>query len=156
MWLATSDNSDRTRALGAALGRVASGRVVVALVGDLGSGKTCFAKGVGAGLDVAQEIVSPTFTLMAEYEGRLPLLHADTYRLGVEDLPGIGLEDALDRWPGVALVEWADRFADLLPDDHLRVEFHQEGTRRVLAVTASGPEHRTVLEQWREATTHVD
>jgi tRNA threonylcarbamoyladenosine biosynthesis protein TsaE len=110
-----------TRALGAALAAAARPGDLISLVGDLGAGKTQFAKGFGAGLGISDTIVSPSFVLMAEYRGRLPLFHVDLYRLAdaAEALAG-GLVD--DRQvEGVTLVEWAERLADALPGDRLDV-----------------------------------
>jgi len=149
MWSVFLDDEASTQALGAALGRVVDGAVAVALVGDLGAGKTCFAQGIGGALGVQQPVVSPTFVLMAQYSGRLPMLHADAYRLEASELPGVGLEDALEDWDGVALLEWADRFPDLMPVDHLRVELHHEADGRRLQASASGPIHAAVLERWK-------
>jgi len=149
MWTVHSDDPQRTHTLGAALGAVALPSTVVALVGDLGAGKTCFAQGVGEGLGVQQPVVSPTFVLMAEYPGRLPLLHADTYRIAAADLPGVGLEETLEQWEGVALLEWADRFPDLLPADHLQVLLQHTDGGRTLTVSACGPRHLELLASWR-------
>jgi tRNA threonylcarbamoyladenosine biosynthesis protein TsaE len=110
-----------TRALGAALAAAARPGDLISLVGDLGAGKTQFAKGFGAGLGIADTIVSPSFVLMAEYRGRLPLFHVDLYRLAdaAEALAG-GLVD--DRQAeGVTLVEWAERLADALPAERLDI-----------------------------------
>ncbi len=110
-----------TRALAAALAAAARPGDLISLVGDLGAGKTQFAKGFGAGLGIADTIVSPSFVLMAEYRGRLPLFHVDLYRLAdaAEALAG-GLVD--DRQAeGVTLVEWAERLADALPAARLDV-----------------------------------
>ena len=149
MWDVLLDNVEATQAVGTALGRVVTGPTLVALVGDLGAGKTCFAQGLGFGLDVSQPVVSPTFVLMAEYSGRLPLLHADVYRLSAAELPGIGLEEALECWEGAALVEWADRFPELMPEHHMQIEFQHVPQGRRMRVTAVGPAHAAVLARWR-------
>ena len=110
-----------TRALAAALAAAARPGDQISLVGDLGAGKTQFAKGFGAGLGITDTIVSPSFVLMAEYRGRLPLFHVDLYRLAdaAEALAG-GLVD--DRQvEGVTLVEWAERLADAMPAERLDV-----------------------------------
>ena len=110
-----------TRALGAALATVARPGDLISLVGDLGAGKTQFAKGFGAGLGITDTIVSPSFVLMAEYRGRLPLFHVDLYRLAdaAEALAGGLIDDR--QVEGVTLVEWAERLADALPNERLEV-----------------------------------
>lgn len=150
-WSVRLDDPDRTRAFGAALGRVAPDGQVVGLEGDLGAGKTCFAQGVGQALRVAGPVVSPTFVLVAEHEGDRPLLHADLYRLEAGELAAIGLEEALESWPGLALVEWADRFPMVLPGDHLQVRLRVLDGAREATVVATGPASALALEAWRSA-----
>lgn len=111
-----SDSETTTIALGR---ETASGLVAgdtLALVGDLGAGKTQFTKGLVAGLGCTAPVTSPTFTLVHEYTGgRLPVFHFDFYRLeSAEELLNIGWDDYLDA-AGVAVVEWADKFPELLP-----------------------------------------
>jgi tRNA threonylcarbamoyladenosine biosynthesis protein TsaE len=110
-----------TRALGQCLASVARAGDLVSLIGDLGAGKTQFAKGFGAGLGIVDTIVSPSFVLMAEYNGRLPLFHIDLYRLAdaAEALAG-GLVDER-QVTGVTLIEWAERLADAMPANRLDV-----------------------------------
>ena len=104
-----------TYELGVSLGRLARPGDILCLTGDLGTGKTAFAKGFAAGLDIQEEIVSPTFTIVHEYSGRLPLYHFDVYRLdGAEALWDIGFDEYLDRG-GVCLIEWADQIAEAIP-----------------------------------------
>ena len=149
MWIVKLPDAHATRALGAALGRAVTGPGVVALVGDLGAGKTSLAQGVGEGLDVPEDVVSPTFTLVAEYDGRLPLLHADVYRLESHELEHIGLEEQLEGWPGLALVEWADRFPELIPVDHVACQLRTlpAGGREALIAAAGGG--AALLARWR-------
>ena len=110
-----------TRALAAALAAAARPGDLISLVGDLGAGKTQFAKGFGAGLGITDTIVSPSFVLMAEYRGRLPLFHVDLYRLAdaAEALAGGLIDDR--QAEGVTLVEWAERLADAMPAERLDV-----------------------------------
>ena len=149
MWIVTLPDPAATRALGAALGRAVVGPAVVALVGDLGAGKTSLAQGVGEGLAVDADVLSPTFTLVAEYEGRLPLLHADVYRLDAHELEHIGLEEQIEGWPGLALVEWADRFPDLIPLDHVACQLRDcpaGGREAHIAAAGAGA---ALLVRWR-------
>ena len=96
---------------------------MLALNGDLGAGKTTFAKGVARGLGIEEEVTSPTFTVVSEYEGRLRLHHIDAYRLsGVEDFVSVGAEELLSDAGGICLIEWGDRIAEVLPADVLRIE----------------------------------
>jgi tRNA threonylcarbamoyladenosine biosynthesis protein TsaE len=110
-----------TRALATALAAAARPGDLISLVGDLGAGKTQFAKGFGVGLGITDTIVSPSFVLMAEYRGRLPLFHVDLYRLAdAADALAGGLVD--DRQvEGVTLIEWAERLADAMPVERLDV-----------------------------------
>lgn len=113
--------------------RLASGDSV-ALCGGLGAGKTHFAKGIAAGLGSSSTITSPTFALVNEIEdGRLPLFHFDFYRVeSIEELLRIGWDDYLDE-PGVVLVEWADRFPELLPDQTIWLDLTvgEDGSRTI-------------------------
>ena len=117
----TTDDPAATRALAARLAAVARAGDLVCLVGELGAGKTQFAKGFAEGLGVRDTVNSPTFVLMAEYDGRLPLFHLDLYRLddAADALAG-GLIDERQR-EGVALVEWAERLGTALPAGRLDV-----------------------------------
>ena len=151
MWIVTLPDPAATHALGVALGRAAQGPGVVALIGGLGAGKTALAQGVGAGLGVQEPVVSPTFTLVVEHEGRLPLLHADVYRLEAHELEDVGLEEQLEGWPGLALVEWADRFPELIPLDHVACQLRVlPGGGREAIVAAAG-EGAALLARWRAA-----
>jgi tRNA threonylcarbamoyladenosine biosynthesis protein TsaE len=121
-----SASADATRALGALLARAAAPGDLVCLWGELGAGKTQLAKGFGAGLGVTATINSPTFVLMSEYSGRLPLFHVDLYRLGgpEEAIEG-GLLDERQS-AGVTVVEWPDRLDGALPE--ARLDIRLDGT----------------------------
>jgi len=103
-------------ALGERLGRRLEGGTVIALRGGLGAGKTTFAKGLARGLGVEDEVTSPTYTIVSEYEGRLRLHHIDAYRLaGAQDFESAGAEELLSDAQGVCLIEWSERVQDALP-----------------------------------------
>jgi tRNA threonylcarbamoyladenosine biosynthesis protein TsaE len=142
-----SPDPDTTRALGAALAAVAAPGDVLSLVGDLGAGKTQFAKGFGAGLGVTATINSPSFVLMAEYAGRLPLFHIDLYRLDdAADALSSGLIDERQA-DGVTLIEWGDRLGAALPAGRLDVLIDGTGDEpRLIRLRASDERLARYLE----------
>ena len=105
----------QTYNIGKQFGDIIQEPIFFAIDGDLGAGKTHFVQGLAKGLNVDVVPRSPTFAIMEEYEGRLPLLHVDFYRLEETDLEPLGLEEQLELWPGVVAVEWANRFPFLFP-----------------------------------------
>lgn len=137
----------QTQRLGAALGASAQPGTLLLLSGPLGSGKTCLTKGIARGLDIHEVVNSPTFVLVGEYQGRLPLYHVDLYRLeDLAEIAALGLEDYFAG--GVCVVEWAERARDLFPGDHLRITLRSEGLRvRHLALDAAGPAHEALLHR---------
>ena len=139
-----------TTALGRAMGAVARAGDLVCLWGELGAGKTHLAKAFGAGLGVTETITSPSFVLMAEYEGRLPLFHVDPYRLTRADdaLQG-GLLDERQS-SGVTLVEWPERLGDALPLDRLDVRIDGTGDdERTITMVAWSDRYLRYLEAVR-------
>jgi tRNA threonylcarbamoyladenosine biosynthesis protein TsaE len=138
----TTRSAEQTQALGATLGALARPGDRIALLGDLGAGKTQLAKGFATGLGVTEVVNSPSFTLMAEYEGRLPLFHIDLYRLdgAVSALSG-GLLDERQA-TGVTLSEWAERLGDALDRDRLEVRFAITGDEeRAIELRAASPRY---------------
>ncbi|MBV8952111.1 MAG: tRNA (adenosine(37)-N6)-threonylcarbamoyltransferase complex ATPase subunit type 1 TsaE, partial [Actinobacteria bacterium] len=116
-----STSPEQTRALGRAIAELARTGDVIALSGDLGAGKTVLAQGFVAGLGVDEPVVSPTFTLVRQYRGRLPVVHVDVYRLGhVQELVDLAL-DEIPGTDGVTIVEWGDRVAGALGAQRLDV-----------------------------------
>ena len=139
-------SEDETYELGRAMGRSLRGGELILLEGDLGLGKTVFARGVAAGLGVRPEDVSsPSFTLVQEYKGgRQPLFHVDLYRLDdPDDLGTLGLEEILSGG-GVVLVEWAEKLPPYLRRDAIAVRFHDvgEGSRQIEIETSQKPAAR--------------
>jgi tRNA threonylcarbamoyladenosine biosynthesis protein TsaE len=135
----TSRSPQETAAIaGQLLARLAPG-AVLALHGDLGSGKTCFVRGLAAALHLSVPVTSPTFTLIHEYPSEPPLYHMDLYRLGGPDvLDALGLDEYLDG-DGITVIEWADRAGPLLPDRtiHIHFQIEQNHESRTLTVKES-------------------
>ena len=149
-----TETADDTRAVGEVLAPLLRPRDTVILTGDLGAGKTTLVQGIGRGLGVAEHVASPTFTLIREYDGRLPVAHVDVYRLErVQDVVDLGL-DEVGPSERVLIVEWGDAIEDLLGTDLLRVELTapepDAETRRLLLQ----PRGRTWAQRW-EAVEHA-
>lgn len=122
-----SHSEKETEQLGERLGQALSPGTVVAYTGGLGMGKTAFTRGLARGLGCTERVTSPTFTLVNEYPGRIPLFHFDVYRLSSSDaLYDIGWDDYLDRG-GVCAVEWSENVADALPENTVRVRIDRDG-----------------------------
>jgi len=139
-----------TIALGGRLGRVARPGDLVCLWGDLGAGKTQVAKGVALGLGIDATITSPTFILMAEYPGRLPLFHVDLYRLAdaADALAGGVIDDR--QADGVTVVEWPERMGDVLPADRLDVRIEGSGDEpRTISIVATAQGYRRYADAAR-------
>ncbi|GIW07359.1 MAG: tRNA (adenosine(37)-N6)-threonylcarbamoyltransferase complex ATPase subunit type 1 TsaE [Dehalococcoidia bacterium] len=137
---------DETRLIGRALGAAAEPGAVLLLRGDLGSGKTTLAQGIGEALG-AFEVNSPTFILVAEHRGRIPLFHVDLYRLGdVDDISDLALDEVIGRI-GVVVVEWPERYHGEWPEDRLEIALAGEGETRTLTFTPTGPRHRALLRR---------
>jgi len=131
---------EATAAAGETLGRALGAGDVVALYGELGAGKTCFVQGLTRGLDVAAHATSPTFVLVNEYRGRLPVHHVDAYRTAtLTELVDLGLLDLMGG-DGVTLVEWADKAEPLLPARTVRVRIDGVGDEpRRITITRPDP-----------------
>jgi tRNA threonylcarbamoyladenosine biosynthesis protein TsaE len=142
-----------TDSFGKTIGTVLRGGDVLALVGELGAGKTALTRGIVAGLGGStSDVTSPTFILMHEYQGRLPLIHLDLYRLQrSSEAEAIGLTACFSD-DTVTVIEWADRFPDLLPTDRLNVQLmHRTRTTRMARLEARGPMARSLLLRIKNA-----
>ena len=150
----TTTSADETRALGAALAIAARAGDRIALVGPLGAGKTQFAKGYATGLGVTEIVNSPSFTLMAEYAGRLPLFHQDLYRLsGAEEAMAGGMVDER-QLEGVTLTEWAERLPAEIDPERVTVLMEVLGDdQRGVTVITSGPGQARYVEAATEWAT---
>jgi tRNA threonylcarbamoyladenosine biosynthesis protein TsaE len=136
----TTRGGHETESVGAALGELLREGDLVVLGGDLGAGKTTFVKGVARALGVLDPVTSPTFTIVQEYDGPVPVAHVDIYRLQrVQELHDLGLEEMLD--DRVVLVEWGDVVAPLLPSERVEVQLTigEEPDIRTIEIVAQGP-----------------
>ena len=138
-----------TLRFGQVLGSLLRAGDVIALIGDLGAGKTTLTQGIAQGMGITDRVTSPTFTLVQEYQGRVPLFHFDPYRLErPEDVYDFGFEEYLERG-GAVVVEWADKIAALLPTERLTLILTEESTSE----DASLPEEMTPHESIQEEKT---
>jgi tRNA threonylcarbamoyladenosine biosynthesis protein TsaE len=126
---------EETQAVGERIGQVLKPGDVVALIGDLGAGKTCLTQGIARGVRIHpdQIVNSPSYTLINEYTGRIPIYHIDLYRLQRrEEILDLGLEEYLEG-NGICVIEWADRMLDLLPENSTQIQiiWDDEFTRTI-------------------------
>lgn len=119
--------------------------MIICLDGELGSGKTIFTKGIANALGIDQNITSPTFTIIKEYEGELPLYHMDVYRLN-GNTDGVGIEEYFQKG-GVTVIEWADTIKDILPQERLDIKFKiVDENKRVLVLKPHGRIYEDLCE----------
>ena len=118
---------------------------IICLDGELGSGKTVFTKGIANALGINESITSPTYTIIKEYDGELPLYHMDVYRLD-GNTEGVGIEEYFTKG-GVVVIEWADTIKDILPKERLEIEFRVvDENKRVLILTPYGKKYEELCE----------
>jgi len=145
-----SHSPEETLRLGAFLGKYLTNGSVIALSGELGSGKTCLTQGIARGLQVPEDlyVTSPGYTLINEYPGRLRLFHADLYRIGnVVELDEIGLDEIMG-CDGVTVIEWAEKMIELLPKERLFISISiVDDQRRELLLTGYGQEAVDLIEK---------
>lgn len=145
-----SDSPEQTHGLGVRLGRLLQPGDFVGLVGDLGAGKTHLVRGVAEGAEVARsQVASPTFAIVYPYQGRVPLYHADLYRLSdYDELYATGFLDLVGG-DGAMLVEWVDRIPGAAPREHLRLTLREVGEEsRELHAEAWGERPAALLRDW--------
>ena len=119
--------------------------MVICLDGDLGSGKTVFTKGFAGAMSIS-EITSPTFTIIKEYVGELPLYHMDVYRTDGK-VDGLGLEEYFEKG-GVTIIEWSEMIEDILPEERLDIKFKITGENsRTIVLTPHGEKYRSICEE---------
>lgn len=142
---------EETRELGRSLGKLAAPGDIYLLVGKLGAGKTCLTQGIAWGLGIQEYTLSPSFVIMRELHGRLPLYHMDLYRLdNIQEIFDLGLDDYL-YGRGVCVIEWAEKGMAVLPDDHLlvRISYVSEN-ERALEVEPHGQRYVKLLRQLKD------
>jgi len=150
-----SHSPEQTQKLGARIGELASPGDIFLLVGKLGTGKTCLTQGIARGLDIREYVMSPSFVIIRELYGRLPLYHIDLYRLDhIEEIEELGLDDYL-YGNGVCVVEWAEKGLTALPEEHLLIQIdYLSDTGRSFYLKPSGQRYRklaTQLKQYAES-----
>lgn len=133
------DSVEKTLAFGERVGHLLTGGDILALTGDLGVGKTLITRGIALGLGIpAEQVSSPTFTIIQAYEGRIPVIHVDLYRLeNPSAIAQLGLEDYLTP-QNIVIIEWADRFIQALPPDYLVIHMEHGKTETLRHLTAKG------------------
>ncbi len=146
-----SHSEAQTQRLGLRLGTLVMPGSVVLLEGTMGAGKTVFAQGVALGLEVKEQVTSPSYTLIKEYQsGRLPLFHIDLYRIGSNDsLWSLGLEEYIDG-DGICVIEWARKVRDFLPETWLLINIEiMTDTKRTLHFESEGDRFQKILHEYR-------
>jgi tRNA threonylcarbamoyladenosine biosynthesis protein TsaE len=145
-----SGSPEQTQQIGKKLGQLAKRGDVILLTGDLGTGKTCLTQGIARGLDIDEFVTSPSFTIMREHYGRLPLYHVDFYRLdSIDDIYDLGIDDYLFS-EGLCVIEWAEKGMKLMPEERLfiKIEYISENERK-LDLKATGKRYNGMLSDFK-------
>lgn len=141
------DGEEQTREIGYKLGTLLGPGSVVCLVGDLGAGKTTMTQSLANALEVDDYITSPTFTIVNEYEGRVPLYHFDVYRIGnSEEMYDIGYDEYINS-EGICIIEWANLIEDILPDEYLDIELRYKDMGREMILKPIGKKYERIVEE---------
>ncbi len=145
-----SKSERETYEIGYQIGTLLDRGDIVCLTGDLGAGKTVLAKGIARGLGVKEDVTSPTFTLIHEYMGRIPLYHFDVYRIGsIEEMEDLGYEEYF-YGSGACIVEWASRIRELIPEDHLWIEIRTKGEHeREIRLGGTADRFLQAMKEWK-------
>jgi tRNA threonylcarbamoyladenosine biosynthesis protein TsaE len=151
-WKLVTRSPEETRELGRSIGKLTEPGDIYLLEGQLGAGKTCLTQGIAWGLDIQEYTLSPSFVIMRELYGRLPLYHMDFYRLdNIAEIADLGLDDYL-YGQGVCVIEWAEKGLDILPDDHLLVKIsYISDTERSFEIEPKGERYVRLLEQVKKS-----
>jgi tRNA threonylcarbamoyladenosine biosynthesis protein TsaE len=145
-----SHNPEQTQLLGSHLGKLAQNGDIFLLTGELGTGKTCLTQGIARGLGIRECAFSPSFVIIREYHGRLPLYHIDFYRLdNIDEITDLGLEEYLYSG-GVCVIEWAEKGLSILPQYNLLVALNYVPTserERTICLTPKGQRYLELVSQ---------
>ena len=141
------EDENKTKEIGYKLGKLLTPGSVICLIGDLGAGKTTMTQSLAKSLEVDDYITSPTFTIVNEYDGKMPLYHFDVYRIGSSDeMYDIGYEDYING-EGVCIIEWANLIEDILPDEYLRIELKYKDMSREMILNPVGEKYEKIVEE---------
>ena len=149
----TTHSPKETQELGFRIGKLLKESNIVALIGDLGTGKTCLTQGIarGVGIDANQVVNSPSYILINEYTGPCPIYHIDLYRIRDSvELEDLGLEEYIYGC-GICVIEWADRLLESLPESYLKILLsHEEAENtRTIKIISVGPEYTKLVKELR-------
>ncbi|MBS5787102.1 MAG: tRNA (adenosine(37)-N6)-threonylcarbamoyltransferase complex ATPase subunit type 1 TsaE [Clostridioides difficile] len=140
-------DEEATKSYGFKLGELAKKGNIICLLGDLGAGKTTLTQSFAKGLGVDDYVTSPTFTIVNEYDGRIPLYHFDVYRIGSSDeMYDIGYDEYINS-DGVCIIEWANLIEDILPEEYLSIELKYVEDGREMILTPNGEEYIRFVEE---------
>ena len=142
------ENENKTREIGYKLGKLLKEGSVICLVGDLGAGKTTMTQSLADSLGIEDYITSPTFTIINEYEGKIPLYHFDVYRIGSSDeMYDIGYDEYVNS-NGICIIEWANLIEDILPKEYLNIELRYKDEGREMILTPKGEFYKEIVEEF--------
>ncbi len=140
-------DEEETKSFGNKLGEIVKKGSIICLLGDLGAGKTTFTQSLAKGLGVCDYVTSPTFTIVNEYDGRIPLYHFDVYRIGSsEEMYDIGYDEYINS-DGVCIIEWANLIEDIVPEERLTIELKYVEDGREMILTPKGEEYTRIVEE---------
>lgn len=142
-----SNSEEETKMIGQKVASQLKKGDIIVLTGDLGSGKTKFVEGILTYFGKQDEISSPTFTIVNEYEGNMPLYHFDVYRIGSsEEMYDIGYDEYINS-DGVCIIEWANLIEDILPDEYLHIELKYKDMSREMILNPVGEKYEKIVEE---------
>lgn len=146
-----TSSPEETARFGVIIGTLAEAGDVLLLSGNLGAGKTCLTQGIAKGLGITDYVMSPTFVLVRELKGKLPLYHMDLYRLdNLNEIDDLGLDDYF-YGKGLSVVEWADKAFGILPDEGIFINInHESGDERSISLKAKGERAQALISSIKE------